>query len=99
MVETTTLPEELQRGNTEIPNILLYGVMSRVSGGMWKALCYLCTLEAGEDADLDEIAFATGIEEDDIEADLRELLQEGLVEQRVTLPGDRVVYWLRMEGE
>jgi hypothetical protein len=87
---------------TLIPNLLLDGVMSRVSGGEWKALCYLCRLAAtgAEDADLDEIAFATGVEEEDLEADLEELQREGLVESRITLPGDREVYWLAVgEGD
>jgi len=93
------LTEELQQGETAVPNVLLYGVMPRVSGGEWKVLSYLCTLADGEDVDLDELAFATGIEEDDLEADLAELKAEGLVTSRITLPGDREVFWLRAAEE
>jgi hypothetical protein len=98
-----TVTERMARETqtTPIPNVLLDGIMPRCSGGMWKAVCYLCRLAAtGEaDADLDEIAFATGVEEDDLEADLAELQREGLVESRITLPGDREVYWLAIGEE
>jgi hypothetical protein len=90
-------------GKTPVPNILLDGVMPRMTGGGWKALCYLCRIIAREgpaaEADLGELALATGEEEEDLAYDLEYLLEQRLIDQRVTVPGDRIVYWLLVDDE
>jgi len=103
MSETTLTRRALQPNCTLVPNLLLDGVMPRMTGGGWKVLCYLCRLIAregpGAEADVSELALATGEEEEDLAYELEYLLEQRLIEQRVTLPGDRIVYWLVTEEE
>ena len=82
---------------TCISNAVLDEHLPRLSGGALACLLYLHRAE--EDPDAEELARGTGYNALNVGVFMRELIMRGLADSRITLPGNREVFWLTTEVE